>query len=151
MCKFSAEFFMQKMVKLHHQCTNYLAICKSTTNISTFPTSVRNFCLSSYSGYNNLKVCAVQGFFTRLNNKRFLRFWDRSFRQTWKQRIKSPGITATHSVVSHGSDRWRTAVAMSTHSSSSDPNPANLTRTSAKPLSPVRLLTKVDTSYLHPY
>lgn len=64
------------MIKLHHQCTNYLAICKSTTNISTFPSSVGNFCLSRHSVYKNMKVCAVQGFLTGLNYKRFLRFWD---------------------------------------------------------------------------
>lgn len=66
------------MVKLHHQCTNYLAICKSTLKISTFPTSVKRFCLSSYSISKNMKVCAVQGLLTRLDNKSFLRFWDRT-------------------------------------------------------------------------
>lgn len=49
---------------------------------------------------------------------------------TWKQSMRSPGKTAMHSEISHGRERRRTDFLTLTHSSSSAPNPANLTWTS---------------------
>lgn len=49
---------------------------------------------------------------------------------TWKQSIRSPGRTATHSEDSHGRDRCLTCLRTLTHSSSSGPKPANRTLTS---------------------
>lgn len=56
-------------------------------------------------------------------------YWD-----TWKQRMRSPGSTATHSDDSQGRERILTCLRILIHSSSSAPKPENLTNTSWKKL-----------------
>lgn len=49
---------------------------------------------------------------------------------TWKHKTLSPTFMLAHSVLSKGTERSLTERFISTHSSSSGPNPTNLTRTS---------------------
>ena len=70
----------------------------------------------------------------KLSNKELEDYW-RNFRTsasivTCKHNTRSPTITLWHSECSNGMDRSRTAFFTLTHSSSSAPNPINLTRTS---------------------
>lgn len=55
---------------------------------------------------------------------------EKKMNATWKQSMRSPGRTATHSDDSHGRERCLTCFRTLTHSSSSGPNPANRTSTS---------------------
>lgn len=68
------------------------------------------------------------------DNKNGVHFWERkinnAFWITWKHRTTSPTFTVWHSECSRGTDRCRTAFFTLSHSSSSAPNPTNLTRTS---------------------
>lgn len=80
---------------------------------------------------NENKRChaGINELWRKENNENF--FWNPSRKVvTWKHSTRSPTLTFSHSKCSRGRERTRTDFLIFIHSSSSAPNPTNLTRTS---------------------